>query len=144
MTTHTLQHDWMCILRRRTVTIVHYFSNVIHIDCIYYKIRKHYTKIRSSLLRDVFYFHFILLSLYWQIMHSGLFPIRNNSEIINHTHIRLGGIPWTGDQPGVRPLPTQDNANRMNADIHASHDITWSFLSLSRPDSLRNVVNIVH
>jgi hypothetical protein len=24
----------------------------------------------------------------------------------------VGRIPWTGDQPGARPLPTQDNTNR--------------------------------
>jgi hypothetical protein len=27
--------------------------------------------------------------------------------------------PWTENQPVARPLPTQDNTNRINADIHA-------------------------
>jgi hypothetical protein len=27
--------------------------------------------------------------------------------------------PWTGDQPVVRPLPTQNKTNRINSDIHA-------------------------
>jgi hypothetical protein len=29
-------------------------------------------------------------------------------------------IPWVGEQPAERPLPTQDNTNRINANIHAS------------------------
>jgi hypothetical protein len=33
----------------------------------------------------------------------------------------VGRTPWTGDQPVARPLPTQDNTNRINThtDIHA-------------------------
>jgi hypothetical protein len=30
----------------------------------------------------------------------------------------VGRTPWTGDQPDSRPLPTQGNANRINADKH--------------------------
>jgi hypothetical protein len=26
--------------------------------------------------------------------------------------------PWTGDQPVARPLPTQDNTDRINSDRH--------------------------
>jgi hypothetical protein len=35
----------------------------------------------------------------------------------------VGRNPWTGDQPVARPLPTQDNANRINANIHALNGI---------------------
>jgi len=30
----------------------------------------------------------------------------------------FGRTPWTGDQPGARPLPTQDNKTQENADTH--------------------------
>jgi hypothetical protein len=31
----------------------------------------------------------------------------------------VGRIPWTGDQLVARHLPTQNNTNRINADMHA-------------------------
>jgi hypothetical protein len=34
-----------------------------------------------------------------------------------------GRTPCTENQPDARPLPTQDNTNRINADIHASSGI---------------------
>jgi hypothetical protein len=30
----------------------------------------------------------------------------------------VGRTPWAGDQPDARPLPTQDNTNRINAGTH--------------------------
>jgi hypothetical protein len=30
----------------------------------------------------------------------------------------VGRTPWTSDQPVARPLPTQDNSNRINVDKH--------------------------
>jgi hypothetical protein len=35
----------------------------------------------------------------------------------------VGRTPWTGDQPVARPLPTHDNTNTINADIHALNGI---------------------
>jgi hypothetical protein len=35
----------------------------------------------------------------------------------------VGRTPWAGDQPVTRPLPTQDNTNRINANIHTSSGI---------------------
>jgi hypothetical protein len=30
----------------------------------------------------------------------------------------FGRTPWTGDQPDARPLPTQDNTTKKNAETH--------------------------
>jgi len=31
----------------------------------------------------------------------------------------FGRTPWTGDQPGARPLPIQDNTTQKNPDTHS-------------------------
>jgi hypothetical protein len=38
--------------------------------------------------------------------------------------------PWTGDQPNAGPLPTQDNTNRINANIHTLNEIRSHYLSV--------------
>jgi hypothetical protein len=40
-------------------------------------------------------------------------------------NFRVGRTPWMGDQLDARLLPTQDNKNRINADIHALSGI-WT------------------
>jgi hypothetical protein len=32
--------------------------------------------------------------------------------------LAVGRTPWTGDQPGAMPLPTQDDTTQKNADTH--------------------------
>lgn len=144
MPTDTLQRDSICTFRRGRVSIVYYFSNVSPIGCIYFKILAYHIKIISSLLRDLFCFLFTS-SFFVCIDRVGNLACFQ-SEIILKLKIMhtADGIPWTEDQPGAWPLPTQDNSNRINADNHALRGITWSFLSLYSTDSLRSVVNIVH
>jgi hypothetical protein len=47
-----------------------------------------------------------------QLLHCIVFVAPVNNKIYSRT-------PWTGDQPVAMPIPTQDNTNRINADIHA-------------------------
>jgi hypothetical protein len=47
-----------------------------------------------------------------------------------------------GDQPVTRPLPTQDKANRINADIPASSGIRTHDLSVRAPEGMK--FNILH
>jgi hypothetical protein len=41
----------------------------------------------------------------------GLYGLLQGRHLILYT---LGRTPWAGDQPVARPLPTEDNTNRIN------------------------------
>jgi hypothetical protein len=49
------------------------------------------------------------------------FTACSDSEFNFWTYVSIwtfGRTPWTGGQPGARPLPTQDNKTQKNADTH--------------------------
>jgi hypothetical protein len=81
------------------------------------------------------YYSYSIVYLMWSHILSlpPLFPVAPTLEhkasvkrFVSHQFLNpntVGRNPWTGDQPIVRPLPTQHNTTGMNADIYASSGI---------------------
>jgi hypothetical protein len=62
---------------------------------------------------------FIIITSF-RVGHHGLFRFRILTSDIYDSIWTFGRIPWTGDRPIARPLPTQDNTTQKNADTHPS------------------------
>jgi hypothetical protein len=75
---------------------------------------------------------FIPVAPTWSIGHPGNASFQFSFLIL----LTVGRTPWTGDQPVARPLPTQDNTNRINANIHALSGIRTHDLSVRASEDI--------
>jgi len=65
----------------------------------------------------------IIIIILQCIGHSGTVPVQNFNFWTYESIWAVGRIPWTGDQPNARPLPTHDNTNTTEKRGHTS--MSW-------------------
>jgi hypothetical protein len=97
--------------------------------------------IRSLIIRRVFS-HSFTYSFIHQQLNSLLYGLgRFFNSLIQYIVCRT---PWTGDQPGVRPLSTQRNTNieQSHTDIHGSSGIRTHDISVRASDRSAAAIGI--